>query len=89
MQLQTRFLDEIDASKEGMNWLLEIGRVRGCQRVEAVVGESANGLVKSAWRDNTLVAYFIVVRDLQNWSVLVCHDVDPRTQAKVTIDGAP
>lgn len=89
MQLQTRFLDEIDASKEGMNWLLEIGRVRGCQRVEAVVGENANGLVKSAWRDNTLVAYYIVVRDLQNWSVLVCHDVDPLTQAKVTIDGAP
>ncbi|WP_150126447.1 hypothetical protein [Burkholderia cenocepacia] len=63
-----------------MAWLKETVAARGVERVETTPGEGSGGIC-AAWKGNEVLAYFIVVRDLFNWSVLVKHDL--AAQARV------
>ena len=68
------FVDEIDAMREGRVWLREIGGKYDADRMETTLGEGSGGIC-AVWKDNRILAYFIVVRDLFNRSVLVTHDL--------------
>lgn len=68
------FLDEIAAVTAGDKWSKEVGVRYGAERIETTPGEGSGG-ISGAWKGNQLLAYFVVVRDILNWSVLVAHDL--------------
>lgn len=69
-----RFVDEIEACQLGERWLIALGKQKGATHTDLLQGNQLGG-VRSVWKDRTLLAYFIVLRDQLNWSVLVCHDL--------------
>jgi hypothetical protein len=72
-----RYIDQIDADRDAIRWLEERALALGADRIEWHNHEYP-GRSGSAWRGNTLLAITVVLRDVLNWSVLVCHEVSPR-----------
>lgn len=72
--VQKGFIDEIDAMREGRAWLRAVGEKYGAERMETTLGEGSGGIC-AVWKGNQMLAYFIVVRDLFNRSMLVTHDL--------------
>lgn len=87
MKSVQRHMDEIDAVQVGEKWLVELGQRRGADKTDLHRCER-NGGIRSAWKGNRLLAYFISVRDDMNWTVLSCHDLsqdlEPDAQAPAT-----
>jgi hypothetical protein len=78
--VQKRFIDELDATNAGMTWLRKTAGPLGAERIDTLSGEGSGG-VCSAWKGNELLAYFVVVRDLLNWSIVVTHDLSEERRA--------
>lgn len=74
MKMQQLHMDEIDAAIAGDKWLMDVARAHGATKIDNLTGDK-NGCIRTAWKGNQLLAYFVVVRDDANWSVLVCHDL--------------
>ena len=72
--MQKRFIDELEATNAGMDWLRKAAGLLGAERIDPLSGEGSGG-VCSAWKGNELLAYFVVVRDMLNWSIVVTHDL--------------
>lgn len=69
-----RFVDQIDADKEAIQWLEERAVALNADRIEWHNHEHP-GRTGSAWQGNTLLAITVVLRDELNRSVLTCHEV--------------
>lgn len=74
MNTVQRHMDEIDAVKIGEEWLIELGRRRGADKVDLHRCEG-NGGIRCVWKGRRMLAYYISVRDDMNWTVLSCHDL--------------
>lgn len=81
MKTVQRHMDEIDASSAGETWLVELGLRRGADSTDLHRCER-NGGIRSAWKGNRMLAYFIVVRDQLNWTILACHDLSEDLEPK-------
>lgn len=88
MQMVQRHMDEIDAASAGETWLVELGLRRGADATDLHRCER-NGGIRSAWKGNRMLAYFIVVRDQLNWSILACHDLSEDLEPKAENTPAP
>lgn len=66
-------MDELPASEYCWAWLGEVGRGHGADNVERVEFQKLGGIVV-AWKDGILACYFVVVRDLYNYTAI--HGVD-------------
>jgi hypothetical protein len=75
--VQQRFIDELDATNAGMAWLRKTAGPLGAERIDTFSREGSGG-VCSAWKGNELLAYFVVVRDLLNWSIVVTHELSEK-----------
>lgn len=73
-----RFIDQIDADREAIKWLEDRAVALGADRIEWHNHEYP-GRTGSAWKDNTLLAVTVVLRDMLNWSVLVCTEMHQTT----------
>jgi hypothetical protein len=88
MQMVQRHMDEIDASNAGETWLVELGLRRGADSTDLHRCER-NGGIRSAWKGNSMLAYFVVVRDQLNWTILACHDLSEDLEPKTETAPAP
>jgi hypothetical protein len=77
-------MDELDAASAGETWLVELGLRRSADSTDLHRCER-NGGIRSAWKGNRMLAYFIVVRDQLNWSILACHDLSEDLEPKTEI----
>lgn len=87
MKMQQLHVDEIDAAIVGDKWLTGVARAHGATRIDILTGDK-NGGIRTAWKGNQLLAYFVVVRDDANWSVLVCHDLISNAGTNITLAAA-
>lgn len=69
-------MDEIDCSVQGYQWLIETARELGCDQIDSLRNCQQCGHLYSAWKQRSLVAYYFVIRDPYNWSVLIRHIVE-------------
>ena len=88
MKTVQRHMDEIDASSAGETWLVELGLRRGADSTDLHRCER-NGGIRSAWKGNRMLAYFIVVRDQLNWTILACHDLSEDLEPQAGTAPAP
>lgn len=72
------FRDELDACQEGSKFIHEIadsyGKEKAFLRMEYMNGQYSGGW-NTLWYSDKLIAYFLVVRDSMNWTVLIKHDL--------------
>ena len=77
MNQPTRFyqkhIDELPASSYGWAWLGEVGRGHGADNVERIEFQKLGGIVV-AWKDGVLACYFVILRDLYNYTAI--HGLD-------------
>lgn len=88
MQMVQRHMDELDAANAGETWLVELGLRRGADSTDLHRCER-NGGIRSAWKGNRMLAYFVVVRDQLNWTILACHDLSEDLEPKTEIAQPP
>lgn len=69
-----RFMDEVDAVKEGEEWICSLAQKLGATQCQTLFCETPGGAI-SIWKDRQLLAYYLVARDDMNWTTLVLHDV--------------
>lgn len=67
-------MDEGDATRAGLDWLMALGQTHHADRLDTMVGEGSGGSA-SAWRAHVLIGYFVLLRDPLNWTQLICHDL--------------
>ncbi|WP_274644371.1 hypothetical protein [Pseudomonas serbica] len=83
MQMVQRHMDEIDAASAGETWLVELAQRRGGDYADLHKCERDGG-IRSVWKGRRLLAYYVVLRDQVNWTILACHDLsedlEPKTE---------
>ena len=62
-------LDELNAAQAGDAWLKRLAENHGGDRFETLSGQTPGG-VRSAWRGNSLIGFYAVLRDARNCTVL-------------------
>jgi len=69
------FVDEIDAAQDGYNWLNTLAKERKADSVTPFDFEKVDGGVAVAWKDGFVIAYFMILRNWNNYSILVKTDL--------------
>lgn len=68
---QLKYMDQGDAFKVGWDWLSDIAQNHGATRIDPLNHCQQDGCAYSAWVERRVLAYFLVVRDPYNWTVLL------------------
>jgi len=69
------FVDEVEAAEDGYGWLNALAKERKADNVTPIQFEGSDGGVAVAWKDGLIIAYFLLLRNWNNYTILVKNDL--------------
>jgi len=70
------FVDELEAAEVGYAELIRIGKEKNADHYTPFEFEGANGGAAVLWKDGLIIAYFLILRNENNYSILIQNEIE-------------
>ena len=69
------FVDELEAAEVGYAELNKLGRERNADSMTPFNFENSDGGAAVLWKDGLIIAYFLILRNDNNYSILIQNEL--------------